>query len=158
MTNLSIWQAAFFAEPPSRLTSRHPAPIRDEDDVTIEGTQVGVDFSKALLDYLSGSRGHFPVHDALLLWERECRRRHRSWWDHPDGRPTCANLAWAVIGYRTSVAWAADFYGVPFTRAERHLLSAIRWMRARQEKWLADTAVSAGHDPEYCRVCRGEAA
>ena len=122
----------------------------------IEATQVGVDLSKALVDYLDGSRGHYPVHDALILWDRECRRRHARWPDHR-GRPICADIAWAVLRDRTSLQWAAEQAGVSWTRAERLLLSAVEFMRRRQERWIADVGMSATHDREYCAVCRAEA-
>lgn len=139
---LTVWRAAAWAEPPQRV---HQAPT----------AEMGMDLSEQLARYIDGSNGHFPVHDALLRYEEVCRRRHRGWWDHPNGKPTCYEIARAVIEYRTGLEWAAEHIAdISVPRAERHLWAVVRWMRAKQERWLSDTPLSAGHDPEYCAECR----
>ena len=137
-----------------RAAAHHEARYRLHDSAE---SALGPELANWMVRYIAGGRGENPVHDALLQFERTCRRRHRDWWDHPNGRPTCYEITRAVI-YGTSVQWAADQAGISFPRAERLLIAAGDYMRRQQERWLADTEMSAGHDPEYCRVCRGEAA
>lgn len=149
------WQAALDAEPSLRLTGRHPALLVDgENRAMIEATQVGVDFTEAMIEWVDasfpvrpndpkaplGARGRNPVHDGLILWERNCRKNHNRWADHR-GRPVCADIAWAVIRDRTSLLWAAEFSGVSYPRAERMLRSAVKFMRGRQERWMDNEEV-----------------
>jgi hypothetical protein len=152
------WQSAAHAEPPMRLTGRHPALIVDEDNTAlIEASQVGVDFTAELIEYIDGSRYHrYLVHDALLQWDRECRRRHSRWPDHR-GRPVCAEMVRLIIFGGASLLYCSEHLGISYPRAERLLLAAVDWMRRRQERWLGDGEASASHDREYCAVCRARA-
>ena len=138
---LTLWRAAAWAEPSPKLYER------SQD----------ADLATQLVNYIAGTAGHFPVHDALLAFDRACRRRHARWPDHR-GRPVCSEMVRLVIFGGASLLYCADHYEISYPRAERLLSAACDFMRQRQERWLADTGMSAGHEPEYCRVCRGEAA
>ena len=141
---LTLWRAAAFAEPPQKVhDNSHQAAI-------------GVDLAASLVRYIDGSAGHFPVHDALLAFDRACRRRHARWPDHR-GRPVCSEMVRLIIFGGASVLYCSEQYGVTYPRAERLLRSAVEFMRARQERWLAGTEASATHDREYCPICRAEA-
>lgn len=147
------WQAALDAEPTMRITGRHPALIVDADNqALIEASKVGMDLTEAMIEWVDagfpikpasqqiGARGRNPVHDALLLWERKCRKEHARWADHR-GRPVCAEIAWAVIRDRTNLQWAAEFTGVSFARAERLLALAIGFMHEKQGRWFDNEEV-----------------
>lgn len=163
--SLIQWQASYHAEPSLRLTGRHPALIVDGDnEAIIEASQVGVDFTADLIEWVDasfptgpgrddvGAHGRNPTHDALIHWDRECRRRHAQWPDHR-GRPICAEIAWAVIGHRYSLQTAAEVTEVSYPRAERLLKAAVEFMRKRQDRWLSSSDVSATHDKDTCRIC-----
>jgi hypothetical protein len=165
------WQQSYFWEPPMRLTARQPPAlvIEESEERRIEASQVGVDMTEAMIDYIDAGfpsrpggdiaavHSHrFPVHNALLLWERECRKRHARWADHR-GRPVCADIAWAVIRDRTSLLWAADQAQVSFPRAESLLRLAGEFMARKQEAWWRDVEQIVSHDREACSMCRSAA-
>lgn len=139
---LTAWRAAAHHEAPSKM---HQKPT----------AEMGVDLAEQLARYIDGSAGHFPVHDALLRWDHQCRQRHQRWPDHR-GRPVCAEIAWMVLRDQCSLQFAADQTGVTWTRAERLLLGAIDYMRRLQARWLSDEPSSATHDREMCDICRAE--
>ena len=159
-SRITRWRAAYAAEPSTRLSSYGPPEMTEKvDGVAIRvidaGTRVGVSMSGAFLRYLDGSGGRqFPVHDALLGWDRLCRSKHAMWPDHR-GRPVCAEIAWNVIRDGWSVNGAAQSAGVSFPRAENLLRLAVKWMHDRQELWLKDSPHSQ-HDREMCDVCRAD--
>jgi hypothetical protein len=167
------WQQSYFWEPPMRLTARQPPALVIEEsehsERRIEASQVGVDMTEAMIDYIDAGfpskpggdiaavHSHrFPVHNALLLWERECRKRHARWADHR-GRPVCAEIAWAVIRDRTSLLWAADQTGVSFPRAESLLRLAGEFMARKQEAWWREVERTVSHDRDSCSMCRSAA-
>jgi hypothetical protein len=141
---LTLWRAAAFAEPPAKIhDNSHQAAI-------------GVDLANRLVRYIDGSAGHFPVHDALLALDRACRRRHGHWYDHR-GRPVCSEMVRLIIFGGASLLYCSETLEISYPRAERLLAGAVDLMRQRQQRWLADTPMSATHDREYCSVCRAEA-
>jgi hypothetical protein len=141
---LTLWRAAAFAEPPQRVhDNSHQAAI-------------GVDLANQLVRYIDGSAGHFPVHDALLAFDRACRRRHAHWPDHR-GRPVCSEMVRLIIFGGASVLYCSEQLEMSYPRAERLLAGAVEFMRRKQEAWLAGTEASATHDREMCAVCRSEA-
>lgn len=158
---LTTWRAAYAAEPTIRLAAQHPPEMTEMLDgvrlrVIDHGAGVGVSMSGSFLRYLDGSGGRqFPVHDALLAWDRKCRKEHARWPDHRN-RPVCAEIAWAVIRDQTSILWAAENSGVSFPRGERLLMMAVKWMHDKQNQWLTHTEASAKHDRDMCNVCRAD--
>ena len=152
---LSLWQASLEAETPRRLTVTAPPVTRTvkiTEDV-IDGRKVrqyeyeeeeeppdrgGMNLSAAMIRLIGHDEGYglaFPVRRALAEWNRYCRSHHQRWPDHAT-RPVCAELAYAVIRNRYSLAWAAEQSGVSYLRAERLLIGAVREMAAMQERWV----------------------
>ena len=155
------WRVALASEPPSRVTAQHPPELTEVVDgvrfrVIDPGAGIGVSMSGNFVRYLDGSGGRqFPVHDALMAWDRKCRKDHSRWADHR-GRPVCSEIVWAVIRDQTSILWASEQSGVSFARGERLLQMAVKWMADKQGQWWSHTEASAGHDREMCNVCRAE--
>ena len=129
--------------------------------------RVGQSLSGELVALIAGIRAdaasygpRHPVRRALSEWERICRRRHRpgpslQWRDHSAG-PICAEMLFAVV-HDSSVAYCAERWHVPFPRTERLLLSGLRFVADRLERWQ-DEQLGLTHDREQCAVCREEAA
>ena len=161
------WRVALDREGPQRTTTTRPPELVEKVDgvripVIDPGTRVGVTMAGPFLRYLEGSAGRmFPGHDALLAWDRKCRRDHARWADHR-GRPVCAEIAWYVLRDRTTLLFAAETTNVSYARAENLLGLAINWMARQQRRWMRDIDdVPVRHEregAEHCEACRGEVA
>lgn len=156
LDSLATWQSALFHETPTRLASVRPPSFLDRQTGIIEedeGAVVGMNLSGALVRLLDNPGG---VRGLLSRWDRYCRSRHTRWPDHAE-RPACAELAWLTVRDRVDLERAADRVGLSGERAARLLGGAIRQMRHWQ---VLDDKLTRNdsHDPEYCQVCREEAA
>jgi hypothetical protein len=161
LDSLEAWQAAYEAELPRRLASWHPPLTTDDVDgvrvpVIDPGTRVGFTMSGSLARYIDGSGGRiFLIHDALTDWDRYCRRAHARWPDHR-GDPVCADLVWALVRDRTTLAWASAQAGVSRARAALLMVDAFRFMHSKQEQWIREVENVIPHDREACEKCRRE--
>ena len=161
------WRVALYNEPPLPITTSRPPELTEKVDgvrvrVIDRGTRVGFTESAGLVRYLDGSAGMlYPGHDALLAWDRKCRRDHARWADHR-GRPVCAEIAWYVRRDRTTLLFASETTNVSYARAENLLRLAISWMSRQQRRWMRDANdVPVRHEregSEHCEACRGEVA
>lgn len=122
--------------------------------------RIGQSLSGELVALIAGIRADFtsygprhPVRRAMTQWERICRRRHRppTWRDHGAG-PLCSDMLYAVIKGRTSLLWCSDQWDVPYPRAERLLLSGLRYVSHEVER-AAEQQLTGTHDTDGCDDC-----
>lgn len=176
-TRLETWRAAIAGEAPTRTTSHRPPETVDEAEgvrlrVIDAGTRTGVSMSGAFLQYIDtafptepdGNRfprdPTRPGHEALVAWDRFCRKHHARWPDHR-GRPVCAEIAWYVLRDRTTLLFASEVTNVSYPRAENLLRLGVDWMARQQRRWIREAGVQARHEregSEDCPVCRSEVA
>lgn len=148
---------SFRAELAIPLSVARPPKIAERDghgelEVKIgQGSVIGYSISSQLHKRLGHPNGYgnvFPVARALDDLRGWCRGRHLEassgpWEDHAADvellpelqRPLCARLAWAVVAWRATPAWAARQERLPVLRAARLLTSALQHAFEQRREW-----------------------
>jgi hypothetical protein len=151
------------APPVSQNVTEHEAGGRVYFEVMLEeepADRIGQSLSGELVALIAGIRADFtsygprhPVRRAMTQWERICRRRHRppTWRDHGAG-PLCSDMLYAVIKGRCSLLWCSIEWDVEYPRAERLLLSGLRYVSHEVER-AAEQQLTGVHDADGCDDC-----
>jgi hypothetical protein len=158
-----------------RMTSSAPPISQNVSESTVAGRvvydlileeepadRIGQSLSGEMVSLIAGIRADFvsygprhPVRRALSEWERSCRRRHRSWYDHAS--PICGEMLRAVVEGGASVWWCSQRYAISYPRAERLILDGINFVGERYTRW-EDDQLGIIHDADRCPTCIDEAA
>lgn len=134
-------------------------------DVLLEeepADRIGQSLSGEMVALIGGIRADFvsygprhPIRRALAEWDRACRRRHRlpSWRDH--ATPICGDMLRAVVEGGAGVWWCAQYWEIPYPRAEHLIASGLAFLGERYSR-SQDDALGIVHDRDRCDVCRAE--